>query len=161
MQQASAGKTDAPPCPLFPRAVRVERDGGLLSHLSVWQNLNLPLEYHARSTAHVTEDAMLLLELCGEDRAGLPRLLASYPDDLSTYEVRLAGFVRAMLLEPDVLVLDDVWDGLTDREKEKVAQWEEAFRLRFPFRVLLRKGQEDMGGNYAEVPALQESGGTM
>ena len=129
----------------FPHTVRVERDGGLLSHLNVWQNLRLPLEYHARDTAHAAEDAALLFGLCGEDSSGLSRLMASYPDDLSAYETRLAGFVRAMLLEPEVLVLDDVSDGLTDSEKEKVSQWKQVFRLRFPFKKLLYEGAPDAG----------------
>ena len=135
MERMDAGMHGERPS-AFPDTVQLGRDGGLLSHLSIWRNLTLPLEYHARSTAHVFEDAALLFELCGEDRTELQRLLASYPDDLSGYEARLAGFVRAMLLEPEVLVLEDILDGLTDREKEKVAQWEKVFRLRFPFRVL-------------------------
>lgn len=123
--------------PAFPKTVRVGRDGGLLSHLSVWKNLSLPLEYHAQDVRHIAEDASLLFVLCGEDKADLPRLMESYPDDLSRYEKRLVGFVRALLLEPEVLVLDDIADGLSDKEKEKAMQWEKAFSLRFPFRVLL------------------------
>lgn len=123
--------------PAFPKTVRVDRDGGLMSHLSVWKNLCLPLEYHARDIRHVAEDASLLFALCGEDKTNLPRLMESYPDTLSNYEKRLAGFVRALLLEPDVLMLDDIFDGLSDREKENVLQWGKVFRLRFPFRVLL------------------------
>lgn len=130
--------------PAFPKTVRVDRDGGLMSHLSVWKNLSLPLEYHTQDVRHVAEDASLLFVLCGEDKANLPRLMERYPDALSNYEKRLVGFVRALLLEPEVLVLDDVFDGLSDREKEKALQWEKVFRLRFPFRVLLYRGQEKM-----------------
>lgn len=130
--------------PSFPKAVQVDRDDGLMSHLSVWENLSLPLEYHALDIRHAAEDAALLFELCGEDKATLSKLLASYPDSLSMYENRLVGFVRALLLEPEVLVLDNVFDGLSTREKEKALQWESAFRLRFPFRVLLYRGQEEM-----------------
>ncbi len=130
--------------PAFPKTVRVERDGGLMSHLSVRENLTLPLEYHAQDTRHVAEDASLLFALCGEGKANLSRLLERYPDDLSDYEKRLAGFVRALLLEPEVLLLDDVFDGLSTAEKAKVLQWEKVFRLRFPFRVLLYRGQGEM-----------------
>jgi ABC-type methionine transport system ATPase subunit len=128
-------------CPLvFPKLVRVDRDGGLLSHLTVWQNLILPLECHALGTRHMAEDARLLFALCGEvDFSGL---MMSYPDVLSAYTKRLAGFVRALLLEPEVLVLDDILNGLSAEEKEKAMQWEKVFRLRFPFRVLLYQGQE-------------------
>lgn len=129
--------------PAFPETVHVDRDGGLLGHLSVWKNLLLPLEYRARDMRHVAEDAALLFALCGEDEANLPRLLGSYPDALSRYERRLTGFVRALLLEPEVLVLDDVFDGLAAAEKEKALRWVQVFRLRFPFRVLLYRGQED------------------
>ena len=136
--------------PAFPKTVRVDRDGGLMSHLSVWKNLCLPLEYHAQDVRHVAEDASLLFALCGEDKISLPRLMESYPDTLSNYEKRLVGFVRALLLEPDVLVLDDVFDGLSDREKENALQWEKVFRLRFPFRVLLLYADK---GEYLPVGA--------
>lgn len=128
--------------PPFPETVRVERDGGLMSHLSVWNNLLLPLEYRARDVRHAAEDAKLLFVLCGEDRAALPRLLKRYPDALSLYERRLVGFVRALLLEPEVLVLDGTFDGLAAAEKEKALRWMQVFRLRFPFRVLLYRGQD-------------------
>jgi ABC-type uncharacterized transport system YnjBCD ATPase subunit len=129
--------------PAFPETVRVGRDGGLLGHLNVWKNLILPLEYRVRDMRHAAEDAALLFALCGEDEAGLPRLMVSYPDELSPYEKRLVGFVRALLLEPEVLVLDGIYDGLTTAEKEKALRWVQVFRLRFPFRVLLYRGQED------------------
>ncbi|MDD5300180.1 MAG: hypothetical protein PHD65_06770 [Gallionella sp.] len=130
--------------PTFPKTVRVDRDGGLMSHLSVLENLTLPLEYHVQDARHAIEDASLLFALCGEGKANLSRLLERYPDDLSDYEKRLAGFVRALLLEPEVLLLDDVFDGLSTAEKTKVLQWEKVFRLRFPFRVLLYRGREKM-----------------
>lgn len=130
--------------PVFPGTVRIDRDGGLMSHLSVLHNLSLPLEYHARDVSRIAEDAALLFELCGEDKTSLPRLMANYPDALSHYEKRLVGFVRALLLEPEVLVLDDIFDGLSDKEKEKASQWEKVFRLRFPFRVLLHRGQKEI-----------------
>jgi len=130
--------------PVFPMTVRVDRDGGLMSHLNVWKNLTLPLEYHARDVRHAAEDASLLFALCGEDKTNLPRLMESYPDTLSLYEKRLVGFVRALLLEPEVLVLDDVFDGLSTVDKEKALQWEKVFRWRFPFRVLLYRGEEEM-----------------
>lgn len=139
--------------PAFPMTVRVDRDGGLMSHLSVWKNLILPLEYRARDVGHAAEDASLLFMLCGEDRADLPRLMDSYPDALSPYERRLAGFVRALLLEPEVLVLDDVFDGLAAAEKEKALRWMQVFRLRFPFRVLLYRGREDAALNDLGCPA--------
>jgi len=129
--------------PAFPMTVRVGRDGGLLSHLNVWKNLLLPLEYRAWDIRHAAEDASLLFMLCGEDEAGLPHLMARYPDDLSLYEKRLVGFVRALLLEPEVLVLDGIGDDLTAAEREKALCWPAVFRLRFPFRILLDRGQEE------------------
>ena len=124
----------------FPNTVIVDCDGGLLSHLTVWKNLILPLEYHALDMRHVADDAALLFSLCGVgDAAGL---MARYPDSLSVYEKRLVGFVRALLLEPEVLVLDNVSVGLADVEKKKALNWEAVFRLRFPFRTVLHRGSD-------------------
>jgi ABC-type uncharacterized transport system YnjBCD ATPase subunit len=127
--------------PAFPKTVKVDRDGGLLNHLSVWQNLCLPLQYHALDTNHLKEDAALIFILCGVDKANLPRLMENYPDDLSLYEKRLVGFVRALLIEPSFLVLDNIFEGLSTLEKVQVSRWENVFKIRFPFRVLLYCGQ--------------------
>jgi ABC-type methionine transport system ATPase subunit len=125
---------------IFPKTIRVNGDGGLLSHLTVWGNLILPLEYHALDMRHVADDAALLFSFCGvSDAAGL---MARYPDTLSVYEKRLVGFVRALLLEPEVLVLDDVTAGLVDVEKKKALNWEAVFRLRFPFRTVLHRDSD-------------------
>lgn len=128
--------------PAFPKTVQVDRDGGLLSHLTVWKNLLLPLEYHLLDIRHAAEDAELLFALCGED--DFPGLMESYPDALSDYKKRLVGFVRGLLLEPEVLILNDVFDGFSAAEKEKALQWEKVFRLWFPFRILFCRGQEEM-----------------
>jgi ABC-type molybdate transport system ATPase subunit len=122
----------------FPKILCADRDGGLLGHLTVWKNLTLPLEYHALDMRHVAEDAVLLFTLCGEENVS--DLLKRYPDSLSLYEKRLVGFVRALLLEPDVLVLEDVLEGLSDVDKKKTLNWEAVFRLRFPFRTVLHRG---------------------
>jgi len=130
--------------PTFPHTVRVGCDGGLLSHLTVWKNLSLPLEYHALDVRRLGQDALLIFGLCGEDAAFVSGLFERYPDALSSYEKRLVGFVRALLLEPEVLVLENVFDGLSAKEYEKALHWKEIFRLRFPFRILLVLEQGDV-----------------
>ncbi len=126
--------------PPFPASVRVGTDGGLLSHLNVWENLILPLQYHAMDIRHIEVDAKLLFELCGED---LDQLMQQYPDDLSLYEKRLTGFIRALLLEPEILILDNILERLTQRDKDKVVLWEKVFHLRYPFRILLSLVQDE------------------
>lgn len=125
----------------FPQTVSVGGEGGLLSHLTVRRNLVLPLEYHGRDTSHAEEDAAMLLALCGEDAASLDGLMERYPDSLSLYERRLVGFVRALLVEPETLVMEDIFVGISADEKTRAMRWPEVFRLRFPFREMkYRKG---------------------
>jgi ABC-type methionine transport system ATPase subunit len=126
--------------PAFPKIIQVDGDVSLLNHLQVASNLSLPFEYHGLDASHLVEDAMQLFSLCGEN--DIPRLMSFYPDELSLYQKRLIGFVRSMLLEPDILLLGDVTEGLSDNEKEKILNWEAVFRMRFPFRTLLHRGKQ-------------------
>ena len=52
------------------------------------------------------------------------------PDRLSEFERRLAAFVRAMLAEPEIMVYDGLFDGLTRVEIEKAMGFDRLFRLR-------------------------------
>lgn len=143
MQGATAG--GPPGAASFPRTVSIGGEGGLLSHLTVRRNLLLLLEYHGRDATHAEEDAAMLLVLCGEDEASLNGLMERYPDSLSLYERRLVGFVRALLVEPETLVMEDIFEGISADEKARAMRWPEVFRLRFPFREMRYQKGVGMG----------------
>ena len=87
----------------------VPANGGLLSNLNAWENISLPIAYHAAEPrGALAEVHALLNELGGVDDA----LLAKLPDDMTLYERRLAAYIRALLEAPDLLVVDDAETGL-------------------------------------------------
>ena len=118
-------------------AAVVAYDGGLISNLNVWENLSLPVHYHAPQIGGGLEGRVVeLLRQCGlPNDAEVRRLLGWLPGELSLYEKRLAGFVRAMLVEPELMVYDRIYDGLARDEADRVAQFDNLFHLYFPFRI--------------------------
>ncbi len=101
---------------LFQRIAVVPRDGGFISNLKVWENVALPAWYHR--AAPIAEIEARMTALFGELEIGgsaLRALMAKLPDQLTVYEQRAAAFVRAMAMEPDIIVYDAVFAGL-DRQ---------------------------------------------
>ncbi|GAB1232017.1 hypothetical protein UT4_04830 [Ferrigenium sp. UT4] len=117
-----------------PHAVIVPHNGGLISNLSVWENIALPVQYHALALAGTLEENVCRLLLqCGlTDETTVSALLFSSPDQLSLLEKRLAGFVRAMLMRPELIIYDALNEGLSRKELARMAQFDRIFRLYFP-----------------------------
>ncbi len=121
----------------LPNAAVVANNGGLISNLRVWENLALPVQYrNIQLGGKFEENVVNLLEKCGvRDEQSFTALMFKLPDQLSLYEKRLVGFVRAMLMMPEVMVYDSLHEGLSPREMEKTARFDRIFRLYYPFRT--------------------------
>ncbi len=117
--------------------VIVPHNGGLISNLRVWENIILPVQYHGIGVAGNLEDNVArLLSQCGlEDDKGISDLLLRLPDQLSLFEKRLVGFVRAMLMAPELIIYDAINEGLSRKELVRVKKFDKVFRLYFPFRT--------------------------
>ncbi len=120
-----------------PGVVIVPHNGGLISNLRVWENIILPVQYHGIEVAGKLEDSVvsLLLQSGLEDEAAVSSLLLKLPDQLTLYEKRLAGFVRAMLMAPELIIYDSMNEGLSRKELVRVNKFDRVFRLYFPFRT--------------------------
>jgi ABC-type transporter Mla maintaining outer membrane lipid asymmetry ATPase subunit MlaF len=120
-----------------PNYAIVDNYGGLISNLRVWENIALPAQYHGIEVGGKFEDALInLFDKCGlRDEKTLSAMLLKLPDQLSLYEKRLVGFVRAMLMAPDMMVYDSIHEGLSPREMLKTARFDRVFRLYYPFRT--------------------------
>ncbi len=108
----------------------VPANGGLMSSLNAWENISLPLAYH---TPHKLAGALadvhaLLEELGGVD----PSLLGKLPEHMTLYERRLAAYLRALLESPDLLVAEDLGDGLGPTKRRRTARFAEVYRARCP-----------------------------
>jgi phospholipid/cholesterol/gamma-HCH transport system ATP-binding protein len=91
----------------------ITQDSVLISNLKVVENVALPLLYHSGlSHEGAMEKAFSLLERSGF--SGDPWAL---PGPLPLYLKREIVAARALALEPDAVVCENPWDGLTEAEK--------------------------------------------
>jgi ABC-type lipoprotein export system ATPase subunit len=131
------------------RTCVVSGDGGLISNLSVAENIALPAEFHRVGSA--ADRASRLRELTGrfgEDGAAIRTLEHAHPARLSPLQRRLAGFLRAMLMEPKLMVFDSLLEGISRANAAKLREFKRIFHLYFPFRHVAFV-------NFADEPLLQ------
>ncbi len=80
----------------------------LISNLKVIENVSLPLLYHSDLT--YDESMERSLRLLGS--AGYRGEIWAPPGTLSTYALRAVATARAMAMEPDILICEDLTGGL-------------------------------------------------
>jgi len=96
----------------------VLNDGGLVSNLKIWENLILPLSYHTTLSNRDMEEKMMGIL----SRIGYNGDLTEIPGPLPTYKKRLIGVARTMLMEPELIIYDSVFDGLGPDVRDKVIE---------------------------------------
>jgi ABC-type transporter Mla maintaining outer membrane lipid asymmetry ATPase subunit MlaF len=84
--------------------------GILLEHLNVFENIALPLRHGQLQTMEkISQSLEPLLE-----EFNLAPILNRYPSTLNLDQIKKVGFVRAIMNNPDLLILDDPFEGLDD-----------------------------------------------
>ncbi len=80
----------------------------LFPHMTVMQNIQLaPIKVQKRAKPEVTQSAMELLE-----RVGLADKAKSYPSELSGGQKQRVAIVRSLIMNPDVMLLDEITAAL-------------------------------------------------
>ncbi len=99
-----------------PETALLTADGGMLGNIKVDENLLLPLSYRGVDTELLETTVMELFRGCGLNEQQTRSLLEHLPHQLSPYQKRLVGFVRAVLVRPKVMVYASIWNGVSHAE---------------------------------------------
>jgi ABC-type transporter Mla maintaining outer membrane lipid asymmetry ATPase subunit MlaF len=119
--------------------------GGLISHLNAWENIALPLAYHApRQLRGVGPRVYELLEPFAAD---VRALLARLPEEMTAFEKMLAGYARMMLGAPRLVLAEDPPRGLGPAERRQAEGFSAAYLAHCPegTYVRLQDGHDEAG----------------
>ena len=107
--------------------------GGMVSNINVLENIGLPAIYFGRARGDELETQVIeAFGACGLASEQVEALCRKHPGELEPLEKRVAGFVRCLLLQPDVLVYNRFLEGLTGAEMERAVVLDAAYRARHP-----------------------------
>jgi len=127
----------------------VPRSGALLANLTLRENLLLPLQFHrrldAQETARLTSAALA--------RFGLEEAPEVRPEAATLSVRRRVALARAILLDPDLLVLDDPLDDLEDAVAAQIVSAIAAWARERPRGLLLATHQPRLAASL-RAPAL-------
>jgi phospholipid/cholesterol/gamma-HCH transport system ATP-binding protein len=105
----------------------------LISNMTVFDNIALPLRYHTGSTE---QDIRIQVE--SQLRLfGLTGVATAYPESLSVREQKSVAFIRAFILEPDLVFLDEPGAGLDDVSEREMIQVLVEMRSRRPITTVV------------------------
>ena len=94
---------------------------GLVSHLALWENILLGAGYHqGRDAGALDERVRTLLGWCGWSEEAAREAFMRQPEQATPFERATAVWLRALLGEPDLLVFENLLNGLSTGERRRL-----------------------------------------
>jgi len=133
----------------------VFQDSALISNMAIYDNVALPLRYHKKWTeAEMRARVEEKMDLFGVDRS----LDWSIPALLSLEMRKRAALARALVLEPEFLLLDQPTDGLEREIAQGLSQIIREYRRRTGASLLEVGSEYPHRGDYTDRIGLLEGG---
>jgi len=91
-------------------------EGAMISNLSIIENLLLPVSYHFPNY-----DRTLVLDKIKDDLKylNIPDILDKRPAEISFYDRKKLSFIRAALMNPELVLVDKPFFNLDDYDRDK------------------------------------------
>lgn len=150
---------------LFKKVAVVWRYGGLLSNLTIWDNIMLPIIYHReKDPKEMEEKAIQLCKIVGIDIYRGSEFSKKLSGSLSIDEKRLISFIRAFLIDPDIILYDSVFEGFDQKLVDVLLKLTHEFHTKKSGRtsVFIHSYSEEIYCKGLEVDiVLRQSGGKL
>ncbi len=144
---------------LFSRIGMVWSNGGLVSNLKVRENLALPLWYHkAMSGDDVEARIVEIYGTLGVDLTQLADYMGKLPGPLPIHEKRIIAMVRAMMMEPDLMIYDSTFEGLSPGKARALLKLTTTFHSAVEGRtsIYITADEDSLKGLNADITLRQE-----
>lgn len=134
----------------------VSQEGALISNMSIYDNIALPLRYHTRvGEEEVAKRVGALMTALGIDREADRAIPALAPTGVR----KLAGIARALILEPSLLLLDEPTAGIDETAGRRVIQALKTYQEKRGAALLLATLDATLAGSLANrLGVLRKSG---
>ena len=123
-------------------------DGGLISHLNCWENIALPLGFHA--PRQLRDAAPRVYALLEPFTADVRALLAKLPEEMTPYERVLTSYARMRLGRPRLVLAEDLPRGLGGAERKRAEGFAAAYLADCPEGTFVRLEDSAQGTDEAD-----------